>query len=205
MAAAQWTSPQHWLPQWCQRLFADHSGEAAVPAMLQRTEQLCARHRQLAQQLEVHRSRMAPVQREAEELRHQLAARRQARQKRRQQCQRRLEQVVESLSQLGSDDKFGPQVAAALEKLLLEKEEDMLIMDPSRTLTEQVRHRWLREYDACTAECEALRHRLEECEQQHRDMAPEEKRLRCEIDDLQQVIDQLHQMCRTLRHWEPKI
>ena len=54
-------------------------------------------------------------------------------------------------------------------------------------------------------ECEALRHRLEECEQQHRDMAPEEKRLRCEIDDLQQVIDQLHQMCRTLRHWEPKI
>ncbi len=178
------------------------SPEAAVPAMMQRTEQLRSRQRQLTQQLEAHRSRMAPLRREADELRHQLAARRKVRQKCRQACQRRLDQVASSLSHIRQEDDFGSQVAAALEQLLFEQEEDMVIMDPSLTITEQVRHRWLREYDECNAECEDLQRNLNECEQQHSDMLPEEKHLEQQIRHAEEVIEQLAQMCRTLRHWD---
>ena len=167
--------------------------EAAVPAMMQRTEQPRSRQRQLTHQLG-HRSRMAPLRRGGE-LRHQLAARRKARQKCRQACQRRLDQVASSLSHIRQEADFGSQVATVLEQLLFEQEEDMVIMDPSLTITEQVRHRWLREYDECHAECEDLQRSLDECEQQHSDMLPEEKHLKQQIRHAEEVIEQLAQMC----------
>lgn len=198
--------PLHgWPADWVTALWqpgGTASSEAAVPAMMQRTEQVRSRQRQLTQQLDAHRSRMAPLRREADELRHQLAARRKARQKFREACQRRLDQVASSLSHIRPEDDFGSQVAAVLEQLLFEQEEDMVIMDPSLTITEQVRHRWLREYDECHAECEALQRNLDECEQQHSDMLPEEQHLEKQIRSAGEVIEQLAQMCRTLRHWD---
>ena len=93
---------------------------------------------------------------------------------------------------------FAERITRVLEGLLLETEDDMLVLDPSLSMTEQLRRRWLDDYDTRAAGAATCRPRS----RTRRELAAAE----AEVARLEGLRGgprgQLQQLCRTLRHMD---
>ena len=176
----------------------------AVEVITQQNSTFVAQQRELEQRLERRRGDLAPVRRELEARRHQLAARNEAWSRVRRECGERLGGVVRAAHEAlqSGTAEFGDRITQVLEGLLLEKEDDTVLIDPSMSMTEQLRQRWMAEYDGCARECDQLRGEVEELEREVEELEREIRDLEAAHRDLADTSGQLQRLCRTLRHMQ---
>jgi hypothetical protein len=58
-----------------------------------------------------------------------------------------------------------------LSTLLMEDEKSIMVVDPSRSMMEQVRARWLDGYDDCVAACQNLQAEMQQLQEQCEEVA----------------------------------
>ena len=197
--------PQIELYRWCERRVRQLQGwlgPTAAEVVARQGADCARRQRRLERELERRRAELEPLRQELAARRHELAARREARGRLRSACAERLGDVMRSAQdalQTDNSRAFGDRIAGVLAKLLLEAEEDTVLLDPSRSMTEQLRQRWLAGYDEAEEGCRALRAEVEELEEQARRAEVEASSLEGALREAGDTAEQLQNLSRTLR------